>query len=112
MNLTFESEQEDDGRWIAEVPELHGCMAYCATQQQAIIKAEAFNLRVLADRLKITPTTLANISTIIVAECMVVHAAFFLFIAESLISLNLAIIVVKSLDIKVLQVYFSSFTRT
>ena len=52
MNLTFETELEDDGRWIAEVPELPGVLAYGATQQQAIIKAEALALRVLAERLE------------------------------------------------------------
>jgi predicted RNase H-like HicB family nuclease len=41
MNLTFKTEQEDDGIWIAEVPELPGVRAYEATQQQAIIRAEA-----------------------------------------------------------------------
>jgi predicted RNase H-like HicB family nuclease len=50
MNLTFETEQEDDGRWIAEVPELPGVLAYGATRQQAIIKAEALALRVLAEQ--------------------------------------------------------------
>jgi predicted RNase H-like HicB family nuclease len=49
MNLTFETEQEDDGRWIAEVPELPGVLAYGATQQQAIIKAEALALWFLAE---------------------------------------------------------------
>jgi predicted RNase H-like HicB family nuclease len=51
MNLTFETEQEDDGRWIAEVPELPGVLAYGATHQQAIIKAEALALRVLAEQI-------------------------------------------------------------
>jgi predicted RNase H-like HicB family nuclease len=51
MNLTFETEQEDDGRWIAEVPEIPGVLAYGVTQQQVIIKAEALALRVLAERL-------------------------------------------------------------
>jgi predicted RNase H-like HicB family nuclease len=51
MNLTFETEQEDDGRWIAEVPELPGVLAYGATQQQAIIKAEALALWFLAERI-------------------------------------------------------------
>jgi predicted RNase H-like HicB family nuclease len=51
MNLTFETEQENDGRWLAEVPDLPGVLAYGATQQQAITKAEALALRVLADGL-------------------------------------------------------------
>jgi len=54
MSLTFaiEIEQEDDGRWIAEIPELPGVMAYGATEQGAIAAAEALALRVLADRLE------------------------------------------------------------
>ena len=51
MNLTIETEQEDDGRWIAEVPELPGVLAYGATATEAAAKAEALALRVLADRL-------------------------------------------------------------
>jgi predicted RNase H-like HicB family nuclease len=50
MNLTFETELEDDGRWIAEVPELPGCMAYGATETEAIGKAEALALRVLSEQ--------------------------------------------------------------
>ena len=52
MTLTVEIELEDDGRWIAEVPELPGVMAYGQTRQEAIEKAQAFSLRVLADRLE------------------------------------------------------------
>ncbi len=52
MNLTFETELEDDGRWIAEVPELAGVMAYGTTRMQAMAKAEVLALRVLAERLE------------------------------------------------------------
>ena len=52
MQLTIETEQETDGRWIAEVPELPGVLAYGATESQAIVKAEVLALRVLADRLE------------------------------------------------------------
>ncbi len=51
MPLTIEVEQEDDGRWIAEVPELPGVLAYAQTRQEAIDRAQALSLRVLADRL-------------------------------------------------------------
>jgi len=51
MRLTIETEREDDGRWLAEVPELPGVLAYGATHSQATAKAEALALRVLADRL-------------------------------------------------------------
>jgi predicted RNase H-like HicB family nuclease len=50
MNLTFETEVEDDGRWIAEVPELPGCMAYGATETEAVGRAEALALRVVEER--------------------------------------------------------------
>lgn len=50
--FTIETEQETDGRWIAEVMELPGAMAYGATTQDAIAKAQALALRVLAERIK------------------------------------------------------------
>ena len=50
--LRIESEREEDGRWIAEIPELSGVMAYGATQREARAKVEALALRVLADRLE------------------------------------------------------------
>ena len=50
MNITFETEREVDGRWIAEVPELPGVLAYEATEQEAIGHAEALALRALAER--------------------------------------------------------------
>ena len=51
MNLTIETERETDGRWLAEVPELPGVLAYGATENEAAARAEALALRVLADRL-------------------------------------------------------------
>ena len=48
---TLETEQEDDGRWLSEVLELPGVMAYGATAKAAQRKAEALALRVIADRL-------------------------------------------------------------
>ena len=44
--------REDDGRWIAEIPELPGVMAYGDSRNEAISKAEALVLRVLADKLE------------------------------------------------------------
>ena len=52
MFLTLEIEQEADGRFIAEVPDLPGVLAYGATQEQAVARAQALALRVLADRLE------------------------------------------------------------
>ena len=52
MNLTIETEREDDGRWLAEVPQLPGVLAYGATAEEAMTQAEALALRVLAERLE------------------------------------------------------------
>jgi predicted RNase H-like HicB family nuclease len=50
--LTLEVDREDDGRFIAEVPDLPGVLAYGATQEQAVARVQALALRVLADRLE------------------------------------------------------------
>ena len=50
--LTIEVEQETDGRWIAEVPDLPGVLTYGGTRQSAIDAAKALAFRVLADRLE------------------------------------------------------------
>ncbi|GLC24626.1 type II toxin-antitoxin system HicB family antitoxin [Roseisolibacter agri] len=52
MYLTLELEREADGRYLAEVPDLPGVLAYGATQEQAIARVQALALRVLADRLE------------------------------------------------------------
>ncbi|MBK8068467.1 MAG: type II toxin-antitoxin system HicB family antitoxin [Rhodanobacteraceae bacterium] len=52
MKLTFEVEQELDGRWIAEVPELPGVLAYGVSGAEAMARAEALALRVLAERIE------------------------------------------------------------
>ncbi len=48
--LKIESEREEDGRWIAEVPALPGVLAYGKTEADASAKAKALALRVIADR--------------------------------------------------------------
>ena len=48
--MIVEIEREDDGRWIAEVPDLPGVLTYGQTQDEAIAKAKALALRVMADR--------------------------------------------------------------
>lgn len=52
MKLTIECEQEEDGRWLAEVLELPGVLAYGQTPELAMARAQALALRVLADRLE------------------------------------------------------------
>lgn len=52
MNFNLELEQEEDGRWIAEVIELPGTIAYGSTPEEAACKVEALAVRVVADRRK------------------------------------------------------------
>lgn len=52
MTFTIEHEQEDDGRWLAEVLELPGGLAYGTTAQGAINKVQALALRVLTERIE------------------------------------------------------------
>ncbi len=49
--MRIEIDREEYGRWIAEIPDLSGVMVYGVTRQEAISKAEALALRVIADRL-------------------------------------------------------------
>jgi predicted RNase H-like HicB family nuclease len=53
MNLAVKTEQETDGRWIAEIPQIPGVLAYGATRDEAISRVKALALRVLADRLEL-----------------------------------------------------------
>ena len=52
MELNLIVEREDDGRWIAEVPELTGVLVYGATPAEAMARAEVLALRVLAERIE------------------------------------------------------------
>ena len=52
MNYTLECELEDDGRWLAEVLELPGVLAYGNSKEQAMARAEALALQVIAERLE------------------------------------------------------------
>lgn len=52
MGLAVEVEQETDGRWLAEVPELPGVLVYGPTRSEAIARAQVLALRVIADRLE------------------------------------------------------------
>ena len=52
MTFRIEIEQEEDGRWIAEIAELPGVMAYGSTLKEAKVKVQALALRVLAERLE------------------------------------------------------------
>jgi predicted RNase H-like HicB family nuclease len=52
MNFKIELEREADGRWIAEVPDLPGVLAYGKNRDDAIAHVQALALRVLAERLE------------------------------------------------------------
>ena len=52
MNFAIECELEDDGRWLAEAPQLPGVLAYGSTRDEAIARAQVLALRVLAERLE------------------------------------------------------------
>ncbi|MGE0043505.1 MAG: type II toxin-antitoxin system HicB family antitoxin [Vicinamibacterales bacterium] len=52
MTFTIELEREADGRWLAEIPDLPGVLCYGASQPEAVARAQALALRVLAERLE------------------------------------------------------------
>lgn len=52
VTFSIEIEQEDDGRWIAEVPTLPGVMAYGKDRDEAVARVQALGLRVIAERLE------------------------------------------------------------
>jgi predicted RNase H-like HicB family nuclease len=52
VKLSIECEREEDGRWLAEVPELPGALAYGATAEEAMARAEVLALRVVAERIE------------------------------------------------------------
>jgi predicted RNase H-like HicB family nuclease len=52
MQLRIESELEDDGRWLAEVPELPGVLAYGASRDEYLSKGQVLALRVLDERIE------------------------------------------------------------
>lgn len=56
MRFTVETEQETDGRWIAEIMEIPGAMKYGATREEAVAHAEALALRVLAEQIEMGQT--------------------------------------------------------
>lgn len=52
MVFRVEIEREDDGRWIGEIADLPGVLAYGATADEACVRVQALALRVVADRLE------------------------------------------------------------
>jgi predicted RNase H-like HicB family nuclease len=75
MNFGIELEQEEDGRWIAEIPEIPGVLVYGVTPLQAEAKAKALALRVLAERME-NEVSIPGINSIVFAshyEPMAIH---------------------------------------
>ena len=52
MNFSIECEEETDGRWLAEVPQLPGVLSYGQTADEAMAKVEVLALRTMAERLE------------------------------------------------------------
>jgi predicted RNase H-like HicB family nuclease len=52
VELVIETEQEEDGRWIAEVLGIPGVLVYGVSRSEAMVKASALALRVMAERLE------------------------------------------------------------
>ena len=52
MNVQVECEQETDGRWLAEIPQLPGVLAYGGTADEAMARVQVLGLRVLAEQLE------------------------------------------------------------
>jgi predicted RNase H-like HicB family nuclease len=63
MDFRIEFEQEVDDRWIAEIVDLPGVMAYGATRHDAESKVQAIALRVIADRIEREKTTMNKFSS-------------------------------------------------
>lgn len=52
MNFTIEFDQEEDGRWLAEVIDLPGVLVYGQTREEAAARVQALALRVVAERIE------------------------------------------------------------
>jgi predicted RNase H-like HicB family nuclease len=52
MNFKIEFDREEDGRWIAEIIDLPGVLAYGSSKREAESKVEALALRVVADKIE------------------------------------------------------------
>ena len=50
--FTVEFDREEDGRWIADIPDLPGVMVYGESKEDALVKVQALAYRVLADKVE------------------------------------------------------------
>lgn len=51
-HMKIETEREADGRWLAELPDLPGAMAYGDTRENAVANVQALAFRIAADRIE------------------------------------------------------------
>ena len=58
--MDIEIERENDGRWVAEIAALPGCMVYGATREEAVRAVEVLVLQILLDRLNAGEETPIN----------------------------------------------------
>lgn len=68
MQFTLECEREEGGRWLAEVAQLPGVLAYGTSANEALAKAQALALRVLAERLEHAEASAVDISILLPAD--------------------------------------------
>lgn len=70
MNLSIELDREEDGRWIAEVLEIPGVMAYGTTREEAISNTERLAIEIIADRIRHAelPASALNVSFRVLSE--------------------------------------------
>jgi predicted RNase H-like HicB family nuclease len=70
VTLSVELDREDDGRWIAEVPEIPGAMCYGTTREEAVGDAERLAIEVIADRIAHgeMPASALNLSFVVLDE--------------------------------------------
>jgi len=64
LRFNIETERENDGRWIAEIADIPGALAYGRTENQAKANAYALALRVIADRVEKSRTVPESISLV------------------------------------------------
>jgi predicted RNase H-like HicB family nuclease len=58
----IEIEQEEDGRWLAEILDLPGVMAYGQSKEEALANAEVLAFRVIADQIEESKIATAQVS--------------------------------------------------
>jgi predicted RNase H-like HicB family nuclease len=68
VTLTVETERASTGEWVAEIPELPGCMVVEPTEAEALKKVEALAFRILADRLEHGEAGVEELSSVLLTR--------------------------------------------